>query len=204
MLKIRFPNSVILTGGISTGKSSVSNLLKLEGFSIIDVDSISRGIFNRDVKIINSLYKDKGYDLDPINKKIDFKRAVFNNGHIRNILEEYMHPKIYDTVMSFCNKYEVDDYPYFIDIPLYFESSRYKDFSNYVVVVYTPRIIQLERLVTRDKITVKEAEDMLSVQIDIEKKKKRADFVIDNSFDLVNLQNECEVVSKFFKNLKNK
>ena len=91
-------------------------------------------------------------------------------------------------------------FPYLIDIPLFFENGAY-DIKN-SVVVYTPFDIQLERFMKRNAYSKEESLRRISSQMDIEEKKKRATWVIDNSGDLKHLQNECEKFVQKIKELK--
>ena len=87
---------------------------------------------------------------------------------------------------------------YFLDISLYFETNNYKEFDK-VVVVYTPKEIQIQRLANRNNITLDEAKKLVNLQIDIEEKKQQATYIIDNSKDLKHLQKEVE---RFITQLK--
>jgi dephospho-CoA kinase len=88
-------------------------------------------------------------------------------------------------------KYEKDGVKYFVDLPLYFEKQNYPEF-NKVLVIYAPEKLQIKRVIQRDNVNEEEAKAILNNQLDIEIKKQKADFVIDNSKDLKHLQKEIE------------
>ena len=85
-----------------------------------------------------------------------------------------------------------------MDLPLFFEKQNYDEFDK-VLVIYAPKDIQIKRVTKRDKVDEKGAKSILNNQMDIEEKKLKADYVIDNSKDLKNLQKEIE---KFLANIK--
>jgi dephospho-CoA kinase len=88
-------------------------------------------------------------------------------------------------------------YPYLIDIPLFFETSSYP--IKECVVVYTPKELQLERFMKRNGYDECESMRRINAQMDIDEKRSRATWVIDNSSNLKHLQNECE---KFVETIK--
>ncbi len=104
-----------------------------------------------------------------------------------------MHPLIESKIKAQAELYQSANRDFLIDIPLFFETgAKYK--SDGVIVVYTPKELQIKRLMQRDLIDEKEAKRRVEVQIDIEEKRKLADFVIDNSKDLKHLTKEVERV----------
>ena len=87
---------------------------------------------------------------------------------------------------------------YFVDIPLFFEKKeRYSEFKN-VAVIYAPKELLLSRLMSRNGLSLNEAKARVELQMDIEKKRKMAQFVIDNSSDMEHLKLELE---KFLKQI---
>ena len=82
---------------------------------------------------------------------------------------------------------------YFVDIPLFFEGSRYP--IEKVLLVYTPESLQLERLMQRDQSIQAAAQQRIQSQIPIEEKVKKARYVIDNSATLTDLKKECRRVA---------
>jgi dephospho-CoA kinase len=77
------------------------------------------------------------------------------------------------------------------DVPLLFETGGNRMFSE-VMVVYVPEHVQLERLIRRDKLAPDEARRRIAAQMSIEEKKKRADYVIDNSGSLAQTEEQVE------------
>jgi dephospho-CoA kinase len=187
--------AVALTGSIATGKSTASAILRLFGFRIIDADEVAHQILDAKSDKIAQIFGDEFVRSGKVDRKA-LGKVVFANPQKRKILEELLHPAIKDEILFQAETQEKFKKPYLIDIPLFFERKIYKDLIKKVVVVYTPKDLQLERLINRDKITKDEAMQKISLQIDIDKKRELATWVIDNSKNLRELQKECEAVKE--------
>ncbi len=180
---------IVLTGSIATGKSSVCRQLEDNGYAIIDADKIAKELI--DAKVIEKLFglnfiKDGRVDRKALGD------LVFNNPTQRKKLNRYIHPLIREKIYQEAKKMEDKKARYVVDIPLYFESGHYD--GSVVGVVYCPKKEQVKRLMLRESICEADAIKRVDSQIDIEEKKEKADFVIDNSKDSKNL----EIQSKKF------
>ncbi len=188
-----FKHAIALTGGIATGKSTVCNLLKLHGFLTIDADKIAHMLLNKYSAKIAQLFGQKYVENGTVLRK-ELGKIIFSNEKEKLKLEAFIHPLIKKEIIKEAAIFEKQKKPYFIDIPLFFEKMNYKIPKS--LVVYTPRELQIKRLMQRDDISKEEAEIKISNQMDIDKKKRLADLVIDNSLNLQNLQNEVEQIIK--------
>ncbi len=189
-------HAIVLTGSISTGKSTVGSLLSLYGFKIIDADKVAHKMLDKNSSEIAVLFGSE-YVSDG---KVDRKKLgglVFNDKEKLKKLEEFLHPLIKEEIKKESLICESQDVPYILDIPLFFENKNYD--LDEVAVVYTPKEIQLQRLMSRDNISKEEAEKKISLQMDIEKKAKQADFVIDNSKNFKHLQKEVDRFVEYIK-----
>ena len=180
---MKFKNAYVLTGGIGTGKSTVSSFLKMFGYKIIDADEISKEVFNKHIKEIENIFNTTD------RKKI--RDIVFKDKNKLQQLEDIILPEVKREILKKALILEKDNIPYFVDLPLYFEKQNYPEFDK-VVVVYAPKELQLKRASKRDKSSVKDIENIINNQMDIEEKKLKADYIIDNSKDLKYLQKEIE------------
>ena len=117
-------------------------------------------------------------------------KIIFSNEENKLKLEALLHPLIKDEIYKESRVFESQGKPYFIDIPLFFEKMHYPIPKS--LVVYTPKELQIQRLMQRDGINEEEAKLKISNQMDIDEKRKLADLVIDNSSNLKNLQKEVE------------
>jgi dephospho-CoA kinase len=117
-------------------------------------------------------------------------KIIFSNEENKLKLEALLHPLIKEQIIKESKIFEEQNKPYFVDIPLFFEKMSYPIPKS--LVIYTPKELQIQRLMKRDNIDENEAKLKISNQMDIEEKRKLADMVIDNSQNLKHLQNEVE------------
>ncbi|MFW2568133.1 dephospho-CoA kinase [Aliarcobacter butzleri] len=186
-----FKNAIALTGGISTGKSTVCNLLKLHGFLTIDADKIGHKLLDENSSKIEEMFGKEYVENGKVLRK-ELGKIIFSNEENKLKLEALLHPLIKEEIIKESKIYEEQNKPYFVDIPLFFEKMHYPISKS--LVIYTPKELQIQRLMKRDNIDEKEAKLKISNQMDIEEKRKLANIVIDNSKDLKHLQNEVERV----------
>jgi len=184
-----FKHAIALTGGIATGKSTVCSLLKLHGFLTIDADMIAHKLLDQHHATIALMFGEQYVKEGKVLRKA-LGKIIFSNEQEKLKLEAFIHPLIKEEIEKEAIIFEAQGKPYFIDIPLFFEKMHYPIEKS--VVVYTPKSLQIERLMKRDNISEEEALLKISNQMDIEKKKELATFIIDNSSSLKNLQNEVE------------
>ena len=184
-----FKNAIALTGGISTGKSTVCNLFKLHGFLTIDADLIAHRLLDENSDKIAIMFGDKYVENGKVLRK-ELGKIIFSNEENKLKLEALLHPLIQNEIIKESKIFEEQNKPYFVDIPLFFEKMHYPIPKS--LLIYTPKDIQVQRLMKRDNIDENEAKLKISNQMDIEEKKKLADMVIDNSKDLKHLQAEVE------------
>ncbi|WP_103620297.1 dephospho-CoA kinase [Campylobacter concisus] len=194
----KFPNAYVITGSIASGKSTVVNLLKERGFSVIDADLIA----HEQLEICKGeIIREFGEQILDEADKIDRKKLgaiVFREPKKLKNLEQILHPKIKAEIFFIASQLERLGQVYFVDIPLFFEKKeRYAEFKN-VAVIYAPKELLLSRLMSRNALSLEDAKARVELQMDIEQKKKMAKFVIDNSNDRENLKLELE---KFLKQI---
>ena len=184
-----FKNAIALTGGISTGKSTVCNLFKLHGFLTIDADLIAHRLLDENSDKIASMFGEKYVENGKVIRK-ELGKIIFSNEENKLKLEALLHPLIENEIIKESKIFEEQNKPYFVDIPLFFEKMNYPIPKS--LVIYTPKELQIQRLMKRDNIDENEAKLKISNQMDIEEKRKLANMVIDNSKDLKHLQAEVE------------
>lgn len=174
-----------LTGGIATGKSTVSRMLEARGVRIVDADLIARDVMNPGQPLLAAVAKRFGPEFLLPEGGLDRRRMaehIFKRPEERQALNAIVHPAIRAEIRSQVDAAEAADPNSIVaaDIPLLYESGL-EELYDKVVVVYVPRSVQLERLALRDGLSPEQAEGRLNAQWDIEDKKNRADYVIDNS-----------------------
>ena len=188
----KFPNAYVITGSIASGKSTVVNLLKERGFSVIDADVIA----HEQLEICKGeIVREFGEQILDEAGKIDRKKLgaiVFREPKKLKNLERILHLKIKAEILSKALHLERLERVYFIDIPLFFEKKeRYAEFKN-VAVIYAPKELLLSRLMSRNALSLEDAKARVELQMDTEQKRKMAKFVIDNSNDMEHLKLELE------------
>jgi dephospho-CoA kinase len=185
-----------LTGGIATGKSTVSTMLLDRGAIIIDADMIAREVMQPGHVVLQKVVDAFGQEILLENGELDRKKLgslVFGNPTLRARLNDITHPAIRSEIKDRQTLYLVK-YPHQLivsDIPLLYELQMEEMFDA-VMVVYVPKQIQIQRLMDRDGLLQNEAEKRLAAQMDIEIKKERADILIDNSLALAHLESQID------------
>lgn len=194
---MKFKNAIVITGGIAAGKSLVCDILKSKNFKIIDADEISHQILDTLTDEISKIFGNEFIKDGKIDRK-KLGNLVFNDKSKLKVLESLLHPKIKNKILEKAEILEKEKKLYFVDIPLYFESKNYFEFDK-VLLIYAPKNIVLKRLMKRNSLTENEALVRINSQIQIEKKRNLANFIIDNSSNLDNLNSQ---IDEFLKTLK--
>lgn len=173
-----------LTGGISSGKSTVSDYIKHFNIPVIDADLVSREVVERGTEGLKEITHSFGQQI--LNEDGELNRQklghiIFSDQKKRKLLNHILHPRIRECIISQKEKLIKENKPLIVlDVPLLFEAS-YESEVDAVMVVYVDRNIQMQRLTERNNYSPKEAENRINAQMDLEKKKQLADIVIDNS-----------------------
>jgi len=186
-----FKNAIVLTGGIATGKSTVANIFKEYGFEIIDADKIAHEMLDLHHEKIAELFGSEYVEEEKvIRKKLGV--LIFGDEKEKERLEALLHPLIFEEIEKQSRALDKKEKPYLVDIPLFFETNRYPIEKS--IVVYIPQEMQLERLMKRDNSTQQEAQSRIDAQMDIEEKKHRATYLIENKKELESLKRLCDKV----------
>ncbi|QTA79563.1 Dephospho-CoA kinase [Desulfonema limicola] len=174
-----------LTGGIASGKSTVSGFFKDAGAFIIDADKIAHALVKKDrpawQKIVKYFGKDVLLPDGEINREF-LGNIIFNNPEEKQKLNNIVHPLVFMEMEKQVKKIKKNtrDAVIIQDIPLLFEAGYHKDISP-VILVYVPEYTQLQRLMKRNNLSESDAKSRIYSQIPIEEKKILADIIIDNS-----------------------
>lgn len=172
-----------LTGGIASGKSTVSGILKNLGAQVIDADQLAREVVQpgspalKEIAAVfgSSVLNDDG----GLNREV-LGKIVFNNSEARQKLNDIMHNRICELVQEAIVQLEREGYNMVVlDVPLLFEAG-WDAQVNEIWVVAVPLAVQIDRLMQRNRLTREEALARISSQMDLKSKIERADVVIDN------------------------
>jgi len=186
--------TIVLTGGIASGKTAVSDCFARLGVPIIDTDLIAREVVEPGQPALDHIVEVFGagfLNTDGRLNRQKMRQAIFSNPHQKSRLEAILHPRIAEEVARRVRELDV---PYCIlVIPLYAESSAYT-WIDRVLVVDVKEEMQIERVVARDKISRNQAKSILSAQTSRQDRLALADDIIDNSSNLTELQDKVEVL----------
>jgi dephospho-CoA kinase (EC 2.7.1.24) len=174
-----------LTGGIGSGKSSVSQWFKEKGIPVMDADKIVHSLLDGDQEAIAELVAEFGTEiLDVSGEKINRRvlgGKVFGDEQARRRLEQIIQPRVNSIMKQKRANLEKQGFTLCVwDAPLLFEGGRRKDVDQ-VWVVWVPQEIQIERVFGRDKLTKNEILDRILAQMPLDEKIKLSDVVVDNS-----------------------
>ncbi|WP_270912192.1 dephospho-CoA kinase [Staphylococcus saprophyticus] len=188
------PKVIGLTGGIASGKSTVSELLSAHGFKIVDADIASRQAVEKGTKGLERVKESFGEQA--IDENGEMNRAyvgevVFNQPEKRLELNEIVHPIVREIMEKEKAQYLSEGYHVIMDIPLLFENNL-QDTVDEVWLVYTSESIQIDRLMERNNISMEEAKARVYSQISIDKKRRMADHEIDNRDTKLELKQNLE------------
>ena len=174
-----------LTGGIATGKSLVSEILRGLGAYIIDADKIAREVVEPQKPAWLETVDYFGKDIINKDKTINRKRLgeiIFNDPVKKRKLEEIVHPRVIEEENRMVKEYLKikPDGIVIIDAALLIEAGSHKRVDK-LIVVYADKETQAKRLMERDGLSRTDAEKRIASQMPLNKKVEMADFVIDNS-----------------------
>lgn len=173
-----------LTGGIASGKSTISDFFKAKNIPVIDADIVAREVVEPGTKGLKQIIKYFGETIllkdGTLNRK-KLGSIIFEDKEKRELLNSILSDEINENISKKISDYkEQGQVLVLLDIPLLFEGG-YDEIVDSVMVCYVPKQIQLSRLMSRDRLNEADALKRISSQMDLEKKKQLADVVIDNS-----------------------
>ncbi|HCX7875548.1 TPA: dephospho-CoA kinase [Staphylococcus aureus] len=188
------PKVIGLTGGIASGKSTVSELLSVFGFKAVDADKAAREAVKKGSKglaQVREVFGDEAIDENGEMNRRYMGDLVFNHPEKRLELNAIIHPIVRDIMEEEKQEYLKQGYNVIMDIPLLFENEL-ENTVDEVWVVYTSESIQMDRLMQRNNLSLEDAKARVYSQISIDKKSRMADHVIDNLGDKLELKQNLE------------
>lgn len=188
------PKVIGLTGGIASGKSSVSELLTVHGFKVVDADVASRQAVEKGTKGLEQVkeaFGEEAIDEDGNMNRSYVGDVIFNHPEKRLELNEIVHPIVRDIMEQEKEAYLEQGYNVIMDIPLLFENDL-QDTVDEVWLVYTSESIQIDRLMERNDLSMEDAKARVYSQISIDKKRRMADREIDNRDTKLELKQNLE------------
>ena len=172
-----------ITGGIASGKSTVTNFLRQKGFEVIDADAVVHQLQNPGGRLYQMLVAHFGAKIlledGELNRPL-LASLIFNNSDEREWSKETQGKIIREELGSLRDKLAQTEDLFFMDIPLLFEQE-YASWFDETWLVYVSRDTQLDRLMKRDYLTIEDAQARLASQWHLEEKKRLASHILDNN-----------------------
>ena len=172
-----------ITGGIASGKSTVTNFLRQKGFQVVDADAVVHQLQKPGGRLFEALVQHFGQEIILENGELNrplLASLIFSNTEEQEWSKQIQGEIIREELASLRDKLAQTESIFFMDIPLLFEQD-YSSWFNETWLVYVEPDVQMERLMKRDQLSKESAEARLSAQWPLEEKKGLASQVIDNN-----------------------
>ena len=172
-----------ITGGIASGKSTVTEFLRQNGFEVVDADAVVHQLQKPGGRLYRILVDHFGENIllenDELNRPL-LASLIFSNSEEREWSKETQGKIIRDELRALRDKFSETEELFFMDIPLLFEQD-YASWFDETWLVYVRLDTQLDRLMNRDQLSKESAETRLASQWPLEEKKKFATYILDNN-----------------------
>ena len=172
-----------ITGGIASGKSTVTNFLRQKGFEVVDADAHVHQLQKSGGRLYQILVEHFGEKILLENGELNrplLASLIFSNSEEQEWSKETQGQIIREELGSLRDKLAQTEDLFFMDIPLLFEQE-YASWFDETWLVYVSRDTQLDRLMKRDYLTIEDAQARLASQWSLEEKKRLASHILDNN-----------------------
>ena len=186
-----------LTGGIGSGKSTVSKIFLSMGIKVFDADLIAKDILETE-EVKEEIKEKLGKEFinlksNSVDKKL-LKKEIFNNPKKLEVLNGIVHPKVVDIYRKEYLKFKDIKEIVIFDVPLLFEVKLEKYCDKVIVVDIDPEI-QIERIRKRDNIDIGLIKKIMGTQIPRENRNLKADIVVENNGTLEELKQKIREIT---------
>ena len=172
-----------ITGGIASGKSTVTNFLRQKGFEVVDADALVHQLQKSGGRLYQILVEHFGEKILLENGELNrplLASLIFSNSEEQEWSKETQGQIIREELGSLRDKFAQTEDIFFMDIPLLFEQD-YASWFDETWLVYVRQDTQLDRLMNRDQLSQESAKTRLASQWPLEEKKKFATYILDNN-----------------------
>ena len=172
-----------ITGGIASGKSTVTNFLREQGFQVVDADAVVHQLQKPGGRLYQLLVQHFGQEIILENGELNrplLASLIFSNPEEREWSKQTQGEIIREELAALRDQLTQTETVFFMDIPLLFEQN-YANWFDETWLVYVNRDVQVERFMKRDQLSKEVAESRLAVQWSLEEKKKLASHILDNN-----------------------
>lgn len=191
-----------LTGGIGTGKSTVSDMFRAGGFKVIDADLIARQVLENYPEILEKVKGEFGigfFDWRGQFRRKEFGNHIFRFPKQRVKYENIIMPYIIKEINEAFERYEKHGEKLIIlDAPTLIENGLHTE-MDYVILVYADSKTQIQRVKMRDKLMNSDVLSRVNAQMPLDEKKKFANILIDNNSDVAKTKKQVEDIIEFLK-----
>ena len=172
-----------ITGGIASGKSTVTNFLRQKGFQVVDADALVHQLQKPGGRLFKALVQHFGQEIILENGELNrplLASLIFSNTEEQEWSKQIQGEIIREELATLRDQLAQTEEIFFMDIPLLFEQD-YSSWFNETWLVYVEPDVQMDRLMKRDQLSKDLAISRLSAQWSLEEKKGLASQVIDNN-----------------------
>ena len=191
-----------ITGGIGSGKTTVTNIFVENGFCVLLADKIAKNIMNENHDISNKIVNIFGNECYVDGKLIPkvLANKVFNHPEKISILNSIVHPP---TIAKIKDEIELNNKNHkivLVEVPLLFEANMV-DLFDFILLVTSDIDTRIRRVLERDNNTAAEIKGRIEAQLPEDQKRGRSDFVIENNSSIDQLREKTLFFLNLFKSL---
>ena len=175
-----------ITGGIASGKSTVTDFLKQQGYQVIDADQVVHELQEPGGRLYQALLSTFGSAILQEDGRLDRPKLgamIFGNPDLLAQSSQLQNEIIREELASRRDLLAETEAIFFMDLPLLFELE-YDNWFDQIWLVDVTKETQLSRLMARNALSQEEAEKRIAAQLSLQEKRKRADVLIDNDASL--------------------
>lgn len=191
-----------LTGGIGSGKSTVSSMIKENGIPVIDADVVSREIHSLYPELAETIklnFGDRFYDDNGNLKRRELGNYVFQISSERKKLEDIVLPYIIKEIFMRLEEYDKKGESWcVVDAPTLIEQGLHER-MDFNILVWVDKQTQIGRIKKRDGLNDRQVMSRINAQMSMEKKKELVDFIVDNSSDIMSTRSQVERIMAVLK-----
>ena len=172
-----------ITGGIASGKSTVTNFLRQKGFQVVDADAVVHDLQKPGGRLYQVLVQHFGQEIILENGELNrplLASLIFSNPEEREWSKQTQGEIIREELAALRDQLAQTEAIFFMDIPLLFEQG-YANWFDEMWLVYVDRDVQVERFMKRNQISKEVAQSRMATQWSLEEKKKLASYILDNN-----------------------
>lgn len=191
-----------LTGGIASGKSTAAKILESLGAAVVNADTLAREVVEPGREAWQEIVAAFGSEILQSDRTLDrqkLRTLIFNNPDARRKLESIIHPRVRALAERRIAEHGAAGYAVVVyEVPLLFEG-RLHEWLRPVILIACDIEIQIERLQQRDGLDRVQAQKHIEAQMNLEEKRRLADYVIENNGNLEDLKRQVEAVLETIK-----